>query len=103
MTRVHVNQIVRDAQKIYARVCRGLGYDLSLEDPGDLQLLCEHAGDDEATVRRAVQICRDEGGLLFTGRSRELGYGSSSYAEPSECTEFETVDEADDDNDEFDY
>ncbi len=98
MTKAHQNRIVRDAQRLYARICEALGYDLDLSNPGEMHRFYEYAGDDEDTIRRAVEICREEGSH-FTGRSVEHGYGEPADSEDDEgfcddSDDFESFDEA---------
>ena len=62
------SRIVRDAQKIYALWCRHIGCAPDLGDPGELHRLYEFAGDDDDTVRRAIELCKEDG-VSFTGRS----------------------------------
>jgi hypothetical protein len=99
MSKNQQNQLVKDAQKVYARISRILGYQLDLDDPGDFRTLCDHAGDDEDLLRRAREICREEG-ISFSGRSREYGYGADSWGSEDDDTEdcdTESWDENDED------
>jgi hypothetical protein len=76
MSKNQQNQLVKDAQKVYARISR-------IED----------------LLRRAREICREEG-ISFSGRSREYGYGADSWGSEDDDTEdcdTESWDENDED------